>query len=152
MKHIIVYRNHGQNVIPEAAISEIVGAVEGCTAKVFLRNATAIRKKIQLDLINNGWSPEVQIDPSSRVSITSRKAETGLCIQTGNVARIYADLLKLQAVYERGLIKGGAIILPTRECARQLASNMANLERLDNELDIFGKVINLPLVLIGIYE
>lgn len=152
MKYNIVYRNHGQNVIPDAAVYEITEAVKNCAAKVFLRNATSIRQKIQSDLINNGWSPEVQIDPSSRVSITSRKAETGLCIQTGNVARIYADLLKLQAVYERGLIKGGAIILPTKECARQLASNVANMERLDNELDIFGKVINLPLVLIGIYE
>ncbi|GAB1467422.1 hypothetical protein MASR2M64_00900 [Candidatus Cloacimonadota bacterium] len=152
MNYIIVYRNQGQNVLPETAVTEITEAVKNCNAKVFLRNATAIRKKIQSELINNGWSLEVQIDPSSRVSITSRKAETGLCIQTGNVARVYADLLKLQTVFERGLIKGGGIILPTRDCARQLASNMANLERLDNELDIFGKVINLPLVLIGIYE
>lgn len=69
-----------------------------------------------------------------------------------NVSRIYADLLKLQALYMRETIKAGIVILPTVKAARSFSGNVASLERLERELPIFSQVITMPVVVIGFYE
>ena len=73
----------------------------------------------------------------------------GLCFQTGNVGRIYADLLKLQTLYTKGNITAGIILIPQNQTAKELGSNMANYERLIRELPIFSQVITMPIVVIG---
>lgn len=77
------------------------------------------------------------------------KDKTGLCIQTGNMARVYADLLKLQALFSRRTIDSGILILATVKCGRQFGGNVASYERVLRELDIFDKVVTMPLVVIG---
>lgn len=99
-----------------------------------------------------GWSPEVCLDSTSRISITSVKSNIGLCIQTGNMSRVYADMLKLQTLYQRKVVNAGVIILPTSIGAKSLGDNVANRDRIQRELDIFTDVISIPLVLFGIQE
>ena len=72
-----------------------------------------------------------------------------MCFQTGNVGRIYADLLKLQTLYTRGNITAGIILIPQIKTAKELGSNMASYERLIRELPIFSQVITMPIVVIG---
>jgi hypothetical protein len=100
----------------------------------------------------NGWSPEVRIDPNSRISITSIKNRIGLCLQTGNMGRMYADLLKFQTAYQKKIVTAGVLIIPTKDSAKILGDNIANYDRLCKELIIFGEVIVIPLVLYGFYE
>ena len=74
----------------------------------------------------------------------------GLCIQTGNVARTYADMLKLQALYTDGKINAGVLVLPVKECADTFGKNVANFERFLRELlYVFSKVITVPLLVVG---
>jgi hypothetical protein len=46
-------------------------------------------------------------------TVTSMKDEVGLCLQTGNMARMYADLIKLLTLYLDNAIKAAAIIVPS---------------------------------------
>jgi hypothetical protein len=67
-------------------------------------------------------------------------------MQTGNMSRMYADLLKLQHMFLSNTIKVGAMIVPSHAAAKNLGDNIANADRLMRELDIFRKVIHMPLV------
>jgi len=63
-----------------------------------------IRQTLLASIYAAGWSEEAKLDPSSSITITSVRSSVGLCFQTGNMARIYADLLKLQLLFHRGKI------------------------------------------------
>ena len=78
------------------------------------------------------------------------KRKVGLCVQLGNIARMYADLLKMQLMYEKQMIDIGIIVVPMKLESKSLGSNHVQFERLVAELKIFDKIINLPLVVIGI--
>ncbi len=109
-----------------------------------------LKAEVLKRLQQQGWSGEVEIDPASSISITSVKNSTGLCFQTGNMARMYADLMKLQTVFAKGVVARGVFIIPTKICADILGSNIANFERLTRELAIFELVITMPLLVVGI--
>lgn len=97
-----------------------------------------------------GWSNPVRIDQRSKISITSMLDHTGMCLQTGNMSRFYADLLKLETLYRKKLIIGAIYIIPTKEFAKKLSGNVANFERLVEELQIFEATLTIPLVVFGI--
>ena len=139
----------GVSVVPKQQIEEIIGVISGISPLVQKNTVTIIRENIITLLGLQGWTGEHRLDVTSKITISSYKNGSGLCLQTGNVSRIYADLLKLQTLYLSGKIKAGIIILPQKSLALKLASNMANYERLLLELPIFSQVISMPLVIIG---
>ena len=112
--------------------------------------SSALKGELLVALQQQGWSSEVEIDAASNISITSVKNESALCFQTGNMARMYADLMKLQTVFAKKVVARGVFIIPTKLCADVLGSNIANFERLSRELTIFDLVITMPLLVIGI--
>lgn len=107
-----------------------------------------IKRHIQLQ----GWSGETRIDKSNNITITSMKENVGLCIQTGNVGRFYADMLKLQTLYLNGKIDTGIVIIPLNNEAKIMGDNLANYERFIRELDLYKKIITIPIHVIGIGE
>lgn len=78
------------------------------------------------------------------MTITSSKSGVGLCLQTGNVARIYADIIKLQTLYFNNAINSAAIVVPSSEVARLFGKNIAQASRLERELEIFKKAYHVP--------
>lgn len=142
------HRN-GQNVVPDEYVQNISSIINNIYYQGKRTSATDIRREIIRGLGLNGWSNEYRLDIESKISITSFRNKIGMCLQTGNVSRIYADLLKLQALFIKDKINAGIIILPQKRLANELASNMANYERLVSELTIFSQVITIPLVIIG---
>lgn len=149
MDYVTHDHRSGLSVIPEKQLQEVIDVIHGVNPRVRKNTVSEIRDSIISGLDYKGWSGEYRLDTSSKITITSFQNGIGLCIQTGNVSRIYADLLKLQTLYIKGNIKAGIIILPQKELAVRLASNMANYERLLGELSIFSQVISMPLVIIG---
>lgn len=133
--------------IPEKYRTEIGLAISGCIVEPGPAAATTIRKAILNSLIQNGWSNEVALARDSDITITSAKDGIGLCLQTGNMSRMYADLLKLQKMFLDGGIKVGIMIVPTTSAAKLLGSNIVNADRLMRELDIFRKVVHMPLAI-----
>jgi hypothetical protein len=138
----------GQNIVPPEHLRDIEDCIRAIAAQVARGAATQIRTEFLAALATKGWSGEVSISPQeSAVTITSRKRATGLCLQTGgNASRIYADLLKLQALYLNDDITCGIFVLPSTPAARVLGDNLAQSERLIRELSIFRKVITMPLM------
>lgn len=109
-----------------------------------------LREDILQKLGSKGWSNAVRIDQRSKINITSVLNDTGLCLQTGNMSRYYADLLKLDTLYKKNLIKGGIYILPIRSWSKELGKNRAHYERFVEELKIFDETITVPLVVFGL--
>jgi len=141
------HRNAGR-IIPEATQNEVKAAVTNATS---LKKATPAREAILGTLRNkHGWSDEVKVSADARISITSHKGDIGLCIQTGNMGRFYADLLKLEFLFKRGRILAALYILPDKALAKEWGQNIANFERFTNEISIFSEIVNTPLLIIGI--
>ncbi len=152
MKYLIHNHCDGAKQFPISLRKEIEKAIT--QIDVFLKNgvATDIRDVFLHGLREAGWSGELVLSPESNITITSVKGDVGLCLQTGNMARMYADLLKLQTLYLNGVITCGALVLPSSPVAAKLGSNIANATRLERELDIFKKVYNLPSLVFSLEE
>lgn len=139
----------GVSKVPKAQRDEVEAALEKCSVKPALRAAPRIRNKVTESLLHYGWSGEVSVSIGSQITITSSKNNIGLCLQTGNMSRLYADMMKLQKAFADNSISAGIIAVPTSGAARALGDNIANFNRLTKELDIFRKVIHMPLVVYG---
>ncbi len=96
-----------------------------------------------------GWSESVEIVEGTHISITSYNDKHGLCLQTGNMSRFYADIIKLQHLYLNNKIKAAFYLLPSKQTAKKLGSNIAHFDRFTKEIDIFKKTITVPILVIG---
>lgn len=140
----------GMSTIPEEILSEIVTSLEEIHIDLTTERPSDIRNNI-LDVLNRlGWSNEVRLDPSSGITITSMLKGIALALQTGNMARFYADLLKLQTLYTMGRAKAAIYIIFSSDLANELGNNLAQFERLVEELRIFEVTITIPMIVIGI--
>ncbi len=152
MNILISSHRNGEDIVSETLISDIRDAFLKYEKKVERYEISDIRQGVLDDLQIKGWSDKIFLSRDSNISITAKKDDVGLCMQTGNVSRVYADLMKLQTLFMNGNIKAGIIIVATTDCARQYTCNAATYERLVRELDIFSQVITMPLVIVGFYN
>lgn len=150
MKAKMYGHRFGDKIVPAAMIAEAVAAIEACSIAPKKRASKSIKDAILASLLSAGWPSKVGMDAISKISITSLKNKIGLCFQTGNMGRMYADLIKLQTIYLRGSIDAGIYILPETACAKILGDNIADRGRLMRELTIFDRAISVPLAVIGI--
>jgi len=148
MKLLITEHKNAGKIIPSKSQEQVKAAI---TSVASFKKATATRDAI-LDTLRNkyGWSDTVKISPDSNISITSHKDDVGLCIQTGNVGRFYADLLKLEFLFNQERIQAAFYILPDKALSKLWSANIANFERMKNEVSIFSKILHTPLYIIGI--
>ena len=115
---------------------------EGC--------ANELRKTVLSQLKNVGWSDDFMLDAHSQISLTSSNDDHVLCFQTGNMGRFYADLLKLQYVFKNKKAKVAFYLLPSKEAAKKIGSNIANFDRFTSELNLFKEIITIPTLVIGL--
>ena len=66
------------------------------------------------------------------------------------MSRFYADLLKLQYLFQKGIISKALYLLPSKHNAKIIGSNVANYERMTKELQLFNNIITIPIFVIGI--
>jgi Restriction endonuclease BglII len=139
--------------IPHNIRGEIEKAISACTVNRPVRTQK-VRVSILGYLKNKGWPNNVRVDPkNSGINITSMKHEIGLCFQTGNMSRVYADLLKLQAMFGNNVIKASICIVPKKFFTKDLSENVVNFERLTNEMNtVFYKILTVPILVYGIEE
>lgn len=152
MKITVYGHRNGNLVVKKELIDSVQGAIESVRLPIHGGNKARIKNEIMNGLHQRGWSEEVQLSPDSGITITSVRDKVGLCFQSGNMARMYADLLKLEALYVRETIYAGIIVLFTHPVATVLGSNMAEFDRLVRELPIFERVISAPIAIIGIED
>jgi|TARA_B100001964_G_C13845221_1_gene427678 hypothetical protein len=148
MKFVKYEYNNAFKVIPngirkslEAELKELNPSPSDYTRK--------LRVKILDTLTKKGWSDPIRISLETKITITSNFKEIGLCLQTGNVGRFYADLLKLQTLFCSKKIRAGIYIIPTKLEAKRIGSNIANYERIVDELQVFSDTLTIPLIVYG---
>ena len=153
MRCLIAQHQGGVDEIGPKVVQEIESTIVSCTVPIKARSATAVRCHVLGELSLRGWSGEVSVDPvASRITIASVKDGVGLCLQTGNMARMYADILKLQKLYLDGKVNTGVMILPTLDAAKKMGDNIVHSNRLISEMNIFRKVIHMPIAIFSFEE
>lgn len=114
---------------------------EGCTGD--------IREHVRNEFQADGWGLNVKVDQDMGLSVFALKGDLAFHIQTGNISRAAYDLLKLQQLFHSGRIEAAALALPSRECAAALGSNIANADRVTAELQVFNRIITVPIMLVA---
>jgi len=140
--------NHN-NIRSNEIIKNSLSCLKNMPLKGIESRATPIRKYITSEMSSIGWSNRTIIHPETQISITGILNDTALCVQLGNVSRYYADLLKLQFLYQSKKCSQSIYILPTYSFAKLLGSNISNFDRLTKELKIFKKIITIPILVLG---
>lgn len=112
-------------------------------------NTRKLRARILDALSKKGWSAQVRISVDTKITITSILKDTGLCLQTGNMSRFYADLLKLQTLFCKKKVSAGIYILPTKLESKRIGSNVAHFDRFVDELHVFTETLTIPLIVYG---
>lgn len=152
MNFIEGYSHRNGNVEWEKReLDEWITDVFNAPAITLEQHATdAIRDHVRNELTNQGWSGEVPIAPHfTAITIFSQKDDLAIQIQTGNISRVFYDLMKLQYLFSRNKIEAAALAVPTRAGAQRLGSNIANYERLCGELQLYDRIITVPILVIG---
>lgn len=134
----------GDKSVPKSHQKDIESAITAIDIKPVDGSATKIRNSFLTSIKMLGWSGEVQVSKDSDMTITSSKETVGLCLQTGNVARIYADIIKLQVLYFDNAINCAVMVVPSQEVAKVIGKNIAQAKRLERELEIFKKAYHVP--------
>lgn len=111
---------------------------------------TIFRKAICRSLNSKSWSLNAKVIAGSQITISAANNFCGIAVQTGNIARIYADLIKLCLMIKNKRLKTAFVLVPFKSLAQKWGSNTANFERVVQELKLFKKVINTPLIIIGV--
>lgn len=143
------YRSGKEIILPEIAqgVISVINGLDYSLSKYEIKN---FKDDLSDRLKSQGWSDKASLSVKSNITITAILKNIGLCTQTGNMARMYADLMKLQALYMDEKIKAAIFVVPTKACANSFGGNIANYDRLLNELvNIFSKVITVPILIIG---
>lgn len=144
------YRS-ADKVIDKDLQLDTIRNIEALQFEVHKNCSKGLRSALLEALTKCGWSDEIIVAAGSQLSITSMNGRTGLCLQTGNMARFYADVLKLQALFVNERIEAAFYIVPSLQCARIMGDNIANYHRFVREItSVFEDVITIPMIIIGL--
>lgn len=113
------------------------------------RCTPGIREHVEAEFLNDGWALNVDLDQGHRLKVFAQKDDLAFQLQTGNMSRAPYDLLKMQYLFQSQRIEAAALALPTRKAAKLFGDNIANAERVINELQLFDRVITVPILVIA---
>lgn len=144
------YYSHldAQLLISEKGLFEEINNCLTINNLAFVRGNPAIIKKLVGEKFNEqGWADRINLK-NSKISISFLKSRVGVCFQMGNVARMYADILKLSYLFDEGLIEVGSLCVPHQIESSLLGANYARYDRLKTELKLFKNIIKVPILII----
>ena len=127
----------------------ITDIFEAPAVKVEPRCTTRIHSFVEGELMKEGWAQKVKLNHEMGSNIFAAKGDIGFQLQTGNMARAYYDLLKLQYLFQANRIELAALAVPKQSAAKIIGSNIAYAERVIRELQLFDRVITLPIMVIA---
>ena len=108
-----------------------------------------IREHVKNEFLNEGWALNVHLGEGYRLTVFAEKDDLAFQLQTGNMSRAPYDLLKMQYLFQSQRIEGAALALPTKRAAKTIGDNIANAERVINELQLFDRVITVPILVVA---
>lgn len=108
-----------------------------------------IRKHVEGEFLSEGWALNVDLDQGHRLKVLAESEDLAFQLQTGNMSRAPYDLLKMQYLFQSQRIEAAALALPTKSTAKIIGDNIAHAERVINELQLFDRVITVPILVIA---
>lgn len=114
---------------------------KGCTV--------LIRNHVESEFLNEGWAIGVNLEQGHGLKVFAEKGDLAFQLQTGNMSRAPYDLLKMEYLFKIKRIAAAAIGLPTPEAAKLIGDNIANAERIIRELQLFDRVITVPILVVA---
>jgi hypothetical protein len=140
-----------QRGMDTAIATKIVESLKKLLLPLPMRPYTSrdLRATWRLRFAADGWALNYPLG-SSNLTVPFLKNEVGVCIQLGNVCRVYADLIKLRSLSIEGKISCGVLAVPSFDFSQQLGSNHADYARLERDLDVLYPAIELPLLVIAV--
>jgi hypothetical protein len=139
-----------QLIISEKSLFEEINNCLTINNLSFVRGNPARIKKLVGEKFNEqGWADRINLK-NSKISISFLKSRVGVCFQIGNVARMYADILKLSYLFDEGIIEVGVLCVPHQIESSLLGANYARYDRLKTELKLFKNIIKVPILIICI--
>ena len=144
-----LFCSESEEIILAPRVSDIARSLDLPNARFDQLTPADLKRAARSSLVSSGWASNVHV-PGSTLTVNFLRDEAALCLQLGNVARTYADLLKLQTMFITGRIVGGFMAVPVLTASRELGSNHAQFERLTREVELFRATVSLPLAVIGL--
>ena len=117
--------------------------------KVQTRATRTIRAHVTQELQATGWAFDVSVDAEVDLKVFARRGDLAFQLQTGNISRYAYDALKLQHLYLKREIESAVLAVPNKEASRKLGSNVAHAERIWGELEVFDRIVTLPIMVIA---
>ena len=156
MQYEVLDHRHGLRSVPSAERMGVENLLDSIICPEGKLTPKEVTDPIKQGLLALGWSGKVTIGEGTNISIASVHADVGMAIQFGNISRIYADLMKFQALYVEEKIASAIIIVPHKDIITRLSKtggldNRCSFERVSREMPVFSKVINMPIIVYGIY-
>lgn len=156
MKFDIYDHRNGLRSVSPAERMGVENIIESISSPIGKVSPKDITMPIKDALGRLGWSGSVNVGRGTKITITSARGDVGMAIQFGNISRIYADFLKLQALYMEEKLSSAIVVVPHKNMLKLLSSsggpdNRCSFERISREMPIFSKVITIPILLYGIY-
>jgi hypothetical protein len=113
----------------------------GCSTKI----KAHIDKKLEAD----GWARPVLIHPGLGPDLNAlHPKKVVLQVQTGNIARAFYDLMKMESLHQQNRAVCGVLVVPSASAARKIGGNLANFDRVQEELHtLFFHQVSIPLLL-----
>ncbi|MDH5181200.1 MAG: restriction endonuclease [Gammaproteobacteria bacterium] len=151
MKFTCVYDHH--HAVAEWEKRElhewITDVFEEPSINIVPRCTSKIRGHVESELQSNGWALDVKLVHNKQLTVTAMKDDIAFQLQTGNMSRAPYDLLKLQYLFQTSKIECAGLAVPSREAAKKIGDNIANADRIWDELQLFDRVITVPILLIA---
>ncbi len=113
------------------------------------RCTSDIRQYVEAKFLNEGWARNVKLNQNYGIKVFAEKNDLAFQLQTGNMSRAPYDLLKLQYLFQSQRIEAAALALPTKAAAKIIGDNVANAERIISELQLFDRVITVPILIVA---
>ncbi|MHB8807631.1 MAG: BglII/BstYI family type II restriction endonuclease [Anaerolineaceae bacterium] len=129
---------------------EIIEIIKKCDLSFGLNRPKEIKNYYSREFNSKGWADRVKIKNNNNLTINFAKNHLGVCFQFGNIARTYADMLKLTYLCKKSVIEIGILIVPDEIESKKLGANYAQFERLAREIEIFSDIINVPIQIISL--
>jgi hypothetical protein len=148
----IYKHNCSESIDTFPAVESTISCIKQLEFQFSLNTASDLRESVLSLLMTKGWSNSVKIAGNTNISITSIRDRTGLCLQTGNMARFYADFLKLEVLYKKNHIDNSIYCVLSKQVALKMGSNLANFDRVTHELQLFSEIITVPMIVLGMYD
>ena len=117
--------------------------------KIARHCTTKVRKHVETHFLNKGWALNVKLNQISGINVFAEKDDLAFQLQTGNMSRAPYDLLKLQYLFVGKRIEAAALALPTKRTAKVIGENIANADRVISELQLFDRVITVPILVVA---